>query len=38
MFIENVNVDVNVFGSQYNTITICIYKEVWPSYNMDLEN
>jgi hypothetical protein len=32
MLMENVNVDVNVFGNQCNTI--CIYKEVWLFYNM----
>jgi hypothetical protein len=34
----DVNVDVDVFGNQCNTITICIYKKVWSFYNIDLEN
>ncbi len=32
MLMKNVNVDVNVFGNQCNTIGI--YKGVWPSYNV----
>jgi hypothetical protein len=40
IFMENVdvNIDVDVFGNQCNTITICIYKKVWSFYNIDLEN
>jgi hypothetical protein len=29
--------DVDVFGNQCNTITICLYIKVWSSYNIDLE-
>lgn len=36
MFMENV--DVDGFWNQCNTITICIYKEVYSSYNIDLKN
>jgi hypothetical protein len=34
----NVDVDVDVFGNQCNIVTICIYKKVWSSYNVNLEN
>jgi hypothetical protein len=35
---ENVDIDIDVFGNQCNTITICICKKAWSSYNIDLEN